>query len=190
VEVQQRREYTVAWRFISLRIINEHLVADWYDDKYKAGHRAGTYGLRVADQIRLEHGPEHVGAYYTALGQAIHRDRRRDELGDDPAAFLGAIASSVGLPSSLGEHALDESHDAWIRSETELAFSRTGPNVGTPIMTFKPGQANEGSFFGPVINRIPKGEEAERLWDAIETIATTPGMAELKRSIRGDIDFS
>jgi hypothetical protein len=70
-----------------------------------------------------------------------------------------------------------------------MALERTGKDVGTPILSFRPGTANEGSFFGPVISTIPRGEEALRLWDAIETIATASGMAELKRSLRAKPSF-
>ncbi|GDX18865.1 hypothetical protein LBMAG06_09940 [Actinomycetes bacterium] len=84
----------------------------------------------------------------------------------------------------------DETHTAVIRYETDLALSRTGKDVGTPILTFKPGQPNEGSFFGPVISKSPRGDEALKLWDAVETIATTSGVAELKRSLRSPLDFS
>ena len=90
---------------------------------------------------------------------------------------------------ALAAAALDDSHDAYIRAETELAFERTGKDVGTPIITFHPGQADEASFFGPVISSIPRGDEALRLWDAIEVIATTSGMAELKRSNRATLVF-
>jgi hypothetical protein len=82
-----------------------------------------------------------------------------------------------------------EQYDALIRSETELALERTGKDVGTPILTFHPGGAKEASFFGPVISSIPRGDEAVRLWDAIETIATSSGMAELKRSLRAHPNF-
>jgi hypothetical protein len=71
-----------------------------------------------------------------------------------------------------------------LKEETMIALGRTGKGVGTPILTFKPGTPNEGSFFGPVISQAPKGADATKLWDAIETIATTSGMAELKRSLR------
>ena len=71
-----------------------------------------------------------------------------------------------------------------------MALSRTGKDVGTPILTFKPGAPNEGSFFGPVISKIPRGEDAIKLWDAIEILATTPGMAELKRSLRTPLDLT
>ena len=72
----------------------------------------------------------------------------------------------------------------YIQSETDLAFERAGKNVGTPIITFHPGLPDEASFFGPVIANIPRGDAALRLWDAVEIVATTSGMAELKRSNR------
>jgi 2-hydroxychromene-2-carboxylate isomerase len=189
-EVQQLRDYDIQWRFISLRIVNENLVADWYDDKYKAGHRAGSHGLRVADEVRLRHDNAAVAALYTALGTAIHVDKRRDELVADPVGFMKEMLAAADLPTTHAAAALDESHDAYLREETELALSRTGRDVGTPILTFHPGLADEGSFFGPVISTIPRDAEATRLWDAVEVIATTSGMAELKRSNRAKPVFT
>ncbi len=72
--------------------------------------------------------------------------------------------------------------DAIVRSDTATALGRTGKAVGTPIITFAP--PDGPSFFGPVISRIPRGQEALDLWDATERIARFPGFAELKRSIR------
>ena len=74
-------------------------------------------------------------------------------------------------------------------AETELALSRAGKDVGTPILTFRPGSNREGSFFGPVISKAPKGEDASELWDAIEKLATS-GVAELKRSNRAAPDYT
>jgi len=185
-EVKQLRAYAVAWRFICLKMINEHRIGvdPKYDVDYQAGHMAGLYGLRVADQIRLDCGNDEVGAFYTAIGEAYHLGRRRAELIADPVSMIQGVLKTCGLPPGLADHALDESHDAYIRSDNTLAFERTGPDVGTPILTFHPGRETEGSFFGPVISRIPRGEMALKLWDAIELIATTCGMAELKRSNR------
>ena len=70
------------------------------------------------------------------------------------------------------------------RTTSALALARTGKDVGTPIITFSPGADDEVSFFGPVIARIPRGEEALRIWDAFELLARTPGFAEIKRSAR------
>ena len=40
-----------------------------------------------------------------------------------------------------------------------------------------------------MISKAPRGAEAVKLWDAIETIATS-GVAELKRSLRAKPDFT
>jgi hypothetical protein len=171
VDVQKQRSYAVDWRFISLWILNEKNTQDWYTAQYRAGHFLGHKGLRIADQIRLtDSGPEAVGRWYTALGEALHRDQRRDEARADHRAFLARILAESGF-------------------DTELSLSRTGPDVGTPILTFRPGTNREGSFFGPVISKAPTGQEARELWDAVEMLATS-GVAELKRSNRAAPDFS
>jgi hypothetical protein len=188
VEVQQQRDYAVNWRFISLKMINQDRTDDAYTPQYRAVHALGLQGLRIADAIRLVD-PAAVGEFYTSLGKSIHRDGGRDALIADPSTAFKTILSSIGQPAELAAAADDDGHDAYIAEETELAFSRTGRDVGTPILTFHPGQANEGSFFGPVISSIPRGDDAVRLWDAIELIATSSGMAELKRSNRARPSF-
>ena len=188
--MQQQRSYTVDWRFISLWILNEETKADWYTPEYRAGHLLGHRGLRLADQIRLtDDDPDAVGRWYTALGEALHRDGRRDEARADHVGFLAGILQDAGFDRELVQHADDESHDDHLRAETELALSRTGPDVGTPILTFRPGTDREGSFFGPVISKAPKGQEAAELWDAVEKLATS-GVAELKRSNRDRPDYT
>ena len=185
--VQAEKAYTVGWRFISLSMLNEDN-PDLEPEK-RVGSQATLRALRVADQIRLDHGNDAVAAYYTALGSRMHVDGRRDELVADTAGFVKEALEEAGLPLGLVEHLDVEEHDAYLRSETELVLSRTGPDVGTPILTFAPGQGQrEGSFFGPVISKAPRGDEAVRLWDAIETIATS-GVAELKRSLRAHPEF-
>jgi hypothetical protein len=189
-EVQQQRDYDVTWRFISLRMINADNAAEWYTPEYKAMHQAGLYGLRIADAARLAYDNKVVAGVYTAFGTAIHLDRRIEQLRDDPVAFAEDVLGEAELPIDLAGTALDDSHDAYIRADGELALERTGKDVGTPILTFRPGAADEGSFFGPVISRVPRGHEAAALWDAVELVATTPGMSELKRSNRAKLDFS
>lgn len=191
LEVQHKRDYEVTWRFISLKIINEQNTAEWYTPDYKAGHMAGLRGLRVADAIRLTEGNDAVNAFYTALGRRIHVDRRGGaELREKWAELIAEALAETELDASLLAEADNDAHDEYLRSETEVAFSRTGKDVGTPILTFRPGATDEGSFFGPVISKVLRGEQAVRLWDAVELIATTPGMSELKRSARAKLDFT
>jgi hypothetical protein len=187
VEVQQLRSYDVNWRFICLKMLNEHRIGsdDSYDANYQAGHMAGLHALRVADQLRSDHGNQAVERFYTAVGEAYHLHKCRAELIADPVGTLQGVLKTAGLPPGCAEQALDGSHDAYIRGDTDLALERAGKNLGTPILTFHPETAEENSFFGPVIERIPRGDTALKLWDSIEFVASMCGMAELKRSLRG-----
>ena len=170
-EVQALRGYDVRWRFIALSVLNENQSAEWYTEGYRAAHMAGMMSLRVADAVRLHHDNDAVARLYTVLGTAIHVDQRRAEITADPEPFLAWAL-------------------AYIRADTALALERTGKDVGTPIITFNPDSDSSSSFFGPVISKAPRGDDALRLWDAIEVLATTSGLSELKRSNRAALDFS
>jgi len=189
-EVRSERGLDVMWRPISLMILNENQTGVWYTPEYRAIHVAGTQALRVAVAAEERHGNAAVDRLYTEIGERLHPQGRRGELENDPVAFLTDCCRRVDLEADLGEAALDESRDGHLRAETTLALDRTGPDVGTPIMTFRPGRDDEGSFFGPVIARAPRGPEAVALWDAVESLATTSGLAELKRSLRSRPDFT
>jgi hypothetical protein len=189
-EVRGLRNYDVQWRFISLKFLNEDKM-DYskMPAGYAAVHLAGTQGLRVCARARAEQGTDAVGRVYAALGTSLHNRAERDAFTADTQGHVAALLNAAGLPDGWAESVDDDSFDALIRTETELALERTGKDVGTPILTFRPGAADEASFFGPVIARIPRGDEALRLWDAVETVATTSGMAELKRSLRSRPSF-
>ena len=191
VNVSEQRDYAVDWRFISLWILNEENTQSWYTPQYRAGHYRGQQGLRIADSIRLaDDDPTGVGRWYTTIGEALHLGRQREQFAADSLAWYEGLLAAAGLDRSHLDAADDESHDAHIRADTELALSRTGEDVGTPILTFHPGADNEASFFGPVISKAPRGAEAVELWDAVEKLATMSGMAELKRSNRVAPDFT
>ena len=191
VDVSEQRDYDVEWRFISLWMLNENNTQQWYTPQYRAGHYLGQQGLRIADSIRLgEDDPTAVGRWYTAIGEALHVGAQREAARADSLAWYRGLLVGAGLDEAHLAAADDESHDAYIRADTELALSRTGKDVGTPILTFHPGADNEASFFGPVISKAPRGAEAVELWDAVEKLATMSGMAEIKRSNRIAPDFT
>jgi 2-hydroxychromene-2-carboxylate isomerase len=190
-EVVGQRSLHVEWRFISLAILNqdnlENLPAAYRDLMVHS-----TSLLRVAAAARQHGGNEAVAAFYTAAGGLLHPGGRSKALweGGDAGDLVGDAIAAAGLPAALSAAAHDPSHDAVVAAETELALSRTGRDVGTPIITFDTSRPEEASLFGPVINRIPRGDEALALWDAMWVVATTPGIAEFKRSVRGAPDFS
>ena len=182
VEVQEQRGLDVDWRFIALRVVNEEKDYDKdFPPKYPEVHGLGLRLLRVAAAVRAQHGPADVGRLYTALGQRIHVDRGRDSLLEHSG--VEGLLRELDLPAELATHLDDVGEwDAAVRSDTATGLARAGKDVGTPIITFGPPEGP--SFFGPVISRIPRGQEALDLWDATERIARFPGFAELKRSLR------
>ena len=181
-EVAGLRHLDVEWRFISLRMVNDAKYADGtLSERSRLGHEMGRRLLRVAAAVREAHGRERLGDVYTALGTRIHVDGRREEMLDGTG--IPGVLDELGLPGDLAGAADDDRWDDAIREDTETAIERAGKELGTPILTFEP--PDGPSFFGPVINRIPRGEEAVALWDSVTTVARFPGFSELKRSVRG-----
>lgn len=197
-EVAAHQPMDVQWRFISLEVLNEEQLrrdAEAVDAgeepelpaAYGPLSRLGNRLLRVAAAIRDTHGNDAVGDFYTAVGQVLHNGGRSAELweGGDPEAVYAAAIEAAGVSQEVLDSLDDPRWEKVVRAESDLAIERTGEGVGTPIITFDVTRPDESSLFGPVINRIPRGEEAVNLWNAVETVARTPGIAELKRSIRG-----
>ncbi|HME67161.1 MAG TPA: hypothetical protein VKG61_19900, partial [Streptosporangiaceae bacterium] len=61
-QVAAQRDYTVDWRFISLRMINAHVDYDsHFPAAYEAGHTAGLRLLRMAARTRADYGRQAVG---------------------------------------------------------------------------------------------------------------------------------
>lgn len=183
-EVARQRELNVDWRFICLRIVNED--KDYERDfrpGYVAGHTMGQKLLRVAAAVRADEGPGAMADLYTTFGGDIHVLGRREEIVEHWETGFPDYLRSVGLDERYVAAANDERWDDVLRADTEEALTRTGRDVGTPIVSLhRDGELY--SFFGPVISRAPRGEEAVRLWDAMWEVATFPGFAELKRSLR------
>jgi len=185
VKVQEQTDYSVEWRFIALRLLNKDKnYATDFPPEYEHGHTAGLRMLRVAAAVRADLGPEPIGALYTELSgstfDAEPNEAYRLSLGT--AEMVSGALERAGLPTSYAAAVDDESYDAVIDAETELALERTGRDVGTPIITFRPPDGL--SFFGPVISRVPDDKDAVPLWNAVTMLAAYPGFAEMKRSLR------
>ena len=184
IEVARQRELTVDWRFICLRLLNAK--KDYARDfpvGYPEFHGSGQKLLRVAAAIRATGDRDRMDALYTQFGGDWHVRRRRGELVEHFEAGFPDYLRSAGIEEEFIGAANDASWDEVLQAETDEALSRTGKDVGTPIISFtREGQMY--SFFGPVISRVPRGAEALRLWDAMWELATFEGFAELKRTLR------
>jgi len=182
--VASQRNYSVDWRFISLRLLNAHVdYAAQFPPDYEAGHTDGLRLLRVAARARAEHGRAAIAPLYEAFGRRIFeveeepaRGRRGTRDVTEPALV------EAGLPPSLADALEEESWDVEIQAETDEALALTGKDVGTPILHFQPPEGV--AFFGPVISRLPDDADAVALWDHVVALAAFPGFAELKRSLR------
>ncbi|MDJ0379009.1 hypothetical protein [Cryobacterium sp. PH31-L1] len=191
-QVQAQRDYTVDWRFISLRLVNAQVDYDaQFPPEYEAGHTAGLRLLRVAARARAEYGREAMAPLYAAFGTHIfdtapRSDNHRSEVEmrelRGTRGFAEPILAEAGLPLELADALDDESWDIEIQQETDEALSLTGKDVGTPIIHFAP--PTGVAFFGPVISRLPHEDLAVELWDHVVGLARFSGFAELKRSLR------
>ena len=181
--VQAQREYAVEWRFISLRLLNAHVDYDaQFPPEYEDGHTAGLRLLRVFAHVRDDHGPDAVARLYPAVSSRVFDVDPGEYDPTDLDGLLTAALQECGLPTDLVAQLDDTSRDAQLQAETDEALALTGKDVGTPILHVAPPEG--AAFFGPVISRLPSDEDAARLWDHVVGLATFPGFAELKRSLR------
>jgi 2-hydroxychromene-2-carboxylate isomerase len=184
-KVAAQSDYAVDWRFISLRILNKDKdYATEFPPEYEQGHTAGLRMLRVAAAIRGDLGREALAPLVTAYGESYWDKPKGSGMRSHLSTTEHAeeVLTAAGLSTDYAKALDDTSFDRLLEDETELALSRTGRDVGTPIITFQPPDGL--SFFGPVISRVPSDEDALPLWNAVTTLAAFPGFAEMKRSMR------
>jgi len=180
-EVIAQTGIAVDWRFISLKLVNaDKGYAPEVRERYEKVHGLGFSLLRVAASVRADESAARVGDVYTAFGTRIHHDKDAPSLRSVDG--IAGVLDGIGIDASHAKASESDAFDDVIREDTELALTRAGRDIGTPVLTFGPPDGY--SFFGPVIAKAPKGADAVVLWDTVRTLAAFPGFAELKRSIR------
>jgi 2-hydroxychromene-2-carboxylate isomerase len=191
--VAELRDVKVGWRFISLKFINE---ANNPPPAMSEAQQRGLRYHRICAAARERLGNDAVGALYKAFGDRYWYKEIPGDFGEKFAAATanvepGAILAELGLPADLLAEADNESWDPLIRAESDEAFRRTGPDVGTPIISYFEADGTLGnSLFGPVISDVPADDETTvALYDALRVFVDYPGFAELKRTKRPPLDL-
>jgi predicted DsbA family dithiol-disulfide isomerase len=177
LEVEKVRDIEAKFHVMSLAVLNEDTEVS---DDYRQGVQRGWSYQRVAIAAARLKGDDILSPLYTAYGTRIHNQGKRDDI-------EGVIAESleeVGLPAELAEAATSTEYDKEIRASHHRGMDKVGKGVGTPTI-----HVNDVAFFGPVITKIPRGEEAGKLWDATVTLASFPYFFEIKRERTGDLSF-
>lgn len=178
-EVEAVRDIDVTFAPMSLSVLNE---GRDLPEEYLEAMKAAWGPALVAAAVYTQE-PEKVDAFYTAIGSRIHNQgqggRKGDGAYDD---LLAEVLEEVGLSSDYLEaaHARGESADAWepaLRSYQSTAIAKVGDDVGTPVV-----ELDGRAFFGPVLTRVPRGEEAGKIFDAAVTLGSYEHFFELKKS--------
>ncbi|WP_071566488.1 DsbA family protein [Corynebacterium sp. NML130628] len=173
-EVEQVRDITVEWVPMSLSILNDgrDIPAD-----YAKMMEANWGPARVFAAVKRDH-PEKIDALYTAMGTAIHAGEQGGKKGYGAyGEIIVAALEEVGLDASYADLANTNEMDELLGTYHQGAMDAVGDEVGTPVV-----KLGDTAFFGPVITRVPTGEEAGKLFDASLALGEYPYFFELKRS--------
>lgn len=177
LEVARHRHIELTFKLMSLYLLNK---GRDLDDDYRRSIDASRGIGRVAAAVQADHGPEAFAAFYTAAGTRIHNQDDKDY-----DAVAVAALDEAGLPAELAEAATSDDYDAALAASHEAGMKPVGNDVGTPTL-----HVDGVAFFGPVLTRVPRGEEAVALFDAAVALARYPYFYELKRSRTTSPEFT
>lgn len=173
-EVEKVRDITVEFVPMSLAVLND--VRD-LPEEYTNMMQAAWGPARVFAKVATEE-PTMVSDLYTIMGNKVHGEEQGGKTGYGAYDELIKDAlAEAGLDASYAEVANTEDADEALRAFHNEAINSVGDEVGTPVI-----KLGDTAFFGPVITRIPTGEEAGEIFDAAVRLSEYPYFFEIKRS--------